>query len=230
MLVEDEEIIRNGLKKMIEQVIGGYTICAEAENAEDALLMLEKVQPDILITDIKMENMNGLEMIRKIKLKNDNLPIIIISGYAYFQFAKEAILYGASAYLLKPVNRMELMQVLEKCVPVQPAEEDESHNLLIQKVKAIIKEKLGEEISLRNIADEIGINHQYLSALFKECTGKNFSKYVTEKRIQNAKRLLKDTNLKIYEIAEMSGYRSMKHFANVFRENVNCTPSEYRNK
>lgn len=228
LLVEDEGVIRSGLKKMIEQVIGGYVICGEAAGGDEALSILEKSLPDVIVTDIKMENGDGLDMIRQIRLLHEAIPIVIISGYANFRFAREALKSGVSDYLLKPVDRIELMQALSKACGVRKNEVSHESQL-IQQVKEIIDKQLGEEISLRSIADEVGINHQYLSALFKNQTGQNFLKYVTDHRMRQATHLLKESNLKIYEIAMISGYRSIKHFTSVFREYTGTTPTEYRN-
>jgi YesN/AraC family two-component response regulator len=230
LLVEDEDIIRRGLKKMIEQVIGGYTICGESPDGQDALALIERTQPDVLITDIKLETVSGLELIHNIRLQNKVLPIIIISGHADFLYAKTAINYGVSAYLLKPVNRIELMQALIKTCSPEDDDSEKENDAIIQKIKTIISRQLDKEISLRIISDKVGLNHQYLSALFKRRTGKNFSKYVTEKRIEKAKNLLLESNLKIYEISELSGYHSIKHFTNVFRTMEGCTPSEFKNR
>lgn len=230
LLVEDEEIIRKGIKKMIEQVIGGYEVCFEAVDGQEALRMLEYAQPHVIITDIRMEHLNGLELIQKVRMQNETLPIIIISGYADFHYAQTAIAYGASAYLIKPVDRIELIQALAKACPVQEdSPEAIDGNQIIARVKTLIKSQLNRSISLRTVADEVGINHQYLSALFKSITGENFSHYVTRKRIEKARYLLSSTTLKVYEIAGLTGYRSEKHFSSSFKSMTGLTPSEFRN-
>lgn len=228
MLVEDEPVIRAGLRKLLEQVIGGYTVCAEAENGAEALRLLARAQPDVVITDLKMDVMGGLALLEKIHLLDERLPVIIISGYSDFPFAQKAIRYNAKAYLLKPVDRLELMQALARACPAEGEGDDAQGNLLVQKAKALIKRKLSEELSLRGIAEEIGLNHQYLSAYFKKHTGKNFSRYIAEKRIALAQKHLRDSRLKVYEVAELSGYRSLTHFTNAFKEIAGCTPTEYR--
>ncbi|NLI22510.1 MAG: response regulator [Clostridiales bacterium] len=228
MLVEDEAVIRSGLKKLLEQVIGGFCVCAEAGDGAEALRLLPRAQPDVVITDLKMDGVSGLELIEKLHLLDANLPVIIISGYSDFQYAQTAIRHGAKAYLLKPVDRVELMQALSRACPAPAAEDDPDGNLIVQRAKVIIKSRLSEEISLRSIAEEIGMNHQYLSAFFKKHTGKNFSRYIAEKRIALAQKHLKDSRLRVYEVAELSGYHSLKHFTGVFKEIAGCTPTEYR--
>ncbi len=239
-LVEDEAIIRAGLKQLIEEVIGGYQIVGEAANGKQALEALKGTQPDLLITDIRMNEMNGIDMVGRIRDHQPDLPIIILSGYAEFEYAKQALRYGISDYLLKPVDRIELTQALDKIkrkletssLASETADEEEgqSGRQLIRKVKELVAERLDQEISLQYMADQVHLNHQYLSVLFKSETGQNFSDYVTVSRMNKAKQLLKDTNLKIYEIAALSGYMSAKHFMAVFKDTVGMTPSQYRNQ
>lgn len=231
LLVEDERMIRAGLKKLIEDVIGGYTVSGEADSGGEALRIFDHVDPDIVITDIRMPGMRGLEMIRQLRALHRDLPVIVISGYAEFEYAREAIRYGVTSYLLKPVDRVELMQALAGIeAPAPDSEGSGDENQLIKKVKQIIRERPGEDLSLKAVSDEVGLNPQYLSALFKKKTGENFSRYITEQRMKYAKKLLKDSNLKIYEIARATGYQSNKHFSNTFHEITGMTPSEYRDE
>ncbi len=239
-LVEDEAIIRAGLKQLIEEVIGGYQVVGEAANGKQALEALKGTQPDLLITDIRMNEMNGIDMVGRIRDHQPDLPIIILSGYAEFEYAKQALRYGISDYLLKPVDRIELTQALEKIkrrlepadlsARLEDVEDGQSGRQLIRKVKELVAERLDQEISLQYMADQVHLNHQYLSVLFKSETGQNFSDYVTCSRMNKAKQLLKETNLKIYEVAALSGYMSSKHFMAVFKDTVGMTPSQYRNQ
>ncbi|MEK3884571.1 response regulator [Paenibacillus sp. PL2-23] len=240
-LVEDEAIIRSGLKQLIEEVIGGFQVIGEAANGREALEALESRKPDILITDIRMNEMNGLEMIRRLRERCPELDILILSGYADFEYAKQAIRYGISDYLLKPVDRVELTQALEQFKRkrrqlepgVEQTREDEEATQgrqLIRRVKELVAARLDQEISLQYMAEQVHLNHQYLSVLFKNETGQNFSDYVTQCRMNKAKQLLKETNLKIYEVAQLSGYASSKHFMAVFKDSVGVTPSQYRDQ
>lgn len=238
MLVEDEETIRKGLKRLIEETIGGFRVIAEAGNGKEALELLHAKQPDLVISDIRMAEMDGLEMIKRIRERHQELHLIIISGYAEFEYAKQALRYGVADYLLKPIDRVELAQVLDKFRKVKQQggnvaskeadEEGRQSRALIRRVKAMIEERLDQEISLQLIADQVHLNHQYLSVLFKTETGQNFSEYVTRSRIDKAKQLLAGTHLKIYEVAQLSGYMSAKHFMSVFKSMEGTTPSEYR--
>lgn len=242
MLAEDEEQIRAGLKKTIEGVIGGFQVIAEAANGKEALEAAKRVNPDIVVTDIRMPEMNGLDMIRRLRGDFPNLFVIIVSGYGDFEYAKQAIKYQVTEYLLKPVNRVELAEVLQRIraslddtrqselAGDESAEETGESRHVIRKVKDIVLQSLDQDISLHRVAEQVNLTHHYLSMLFKTTTGQNYSDFVTESRMRRSRQLLKETNLKIHEIAQLTGYVSAKHFMNVFKQKVGSTPSDYRNR
>ena len=128
-LVEDEAIIRRGIKKNVEWEKNGFTFVGEAGDGEYAYPQILKTEPDILITDIKMPFMDGLELSHLVKKILPNTKIIILSGYNEFEYAKEAITIGISEYLLKPVTAASLTAVLRK-VKEEIREEKEKSRLL----------------------------------------------------------------------------------------------------
>lgn len=235
LLVEDEAVIRSGLKKLIEEVVTGFKVEAEAANGREALQLLQHSPPDLLITDIRMAELNGLDLIRRVREQYPALAILIISGYSDFEYAKQAMRYGVSDYLLKPVDRSELAQFLDKLKrqwqPAANAEggEDKSRPV-IRRIKELVQQRLDQEITLQSIAEQVHLNAKYLSDLFKAETGQPFSDFVTEARMERAKKLLKESGLKIYEVATLCGYSSAKHFTVAFRQVVGLSPSEYRDQ
>ena len=128
-LVEDETIIRQGIKHNIDWNSNGFELVGEAGDGEYAYPMILKHQPDILLTDVKMPFMDGLELSRAVKKVLPKTKIIVISGYNEFDYAKEAIKIGISDYLLKPVTSASLMEALKK-VADQILEEQENSRLL----------------------------------------------------------------------------------------------------
>ena len=128
-LVEDEIVIRNGIKNSIEWEKEGYEFVGEASDGELAYPMIVKERPDILITDIKMPFMDGLELSRLVRKELPELKILILSGYDEFDYAKEAISLGVTEYLLKPVSSAKLLETL-KGVSVIIEQEREERDLL----------------------------------------------------------------------------------------------------
>ena len=113
-LVEDEFVIREGIKNNIDWKAHGYEFCGEAGDGELAYPMIQRLRPDIVITDIRMPFMDGLELSRLIRRELPDIEIIILSGYQEFEYAKEAIKLGVAQYLSKPINGEELLAELEE--------------------------------------------------------------------------------------------------------------------
>lgn len=114
LIADDEERICQLIKALIDWEAMGLELAGFAHNGLEADELVGKLQPDILITDIRMPGISGLELIRRVKERSGELEIIVISGYAHFEYAQQAIKYGVGDYLLKPINRAELSATLEK--------------------------------------------------------------------------------------------------------------------
>ncbi|MDF2611102.1 MAG: response regulator [Lachnospiraceae bacterium] len=119
---------------------------------------------------------------------------------------------------------------LEECFHLIQSNMEQSSGLITEKAKKYIKEHYSEEITLNKLSEVVYVNPVYLSRLFKAKTGENFMDYLTRIRIEHAKLLLSDLSLRIYDISELVGYKSRKHFGKVFRDMTGLTPKEYRNK
>ncbi len=234
LLVEDEANLRSGFRRLLENVIGGVKVAGEAANGKEALDWLKCNQADAVLTDIRMGEMGGIELLRRLAALHPELPVVIISGYSDFEYAREAIRFGAVDYLLKPVETVELARVVERLrkrlggeAEAAPAREQEERQV-IRRVKEIIAAQLDQDISLQLLAGQVHLNHRYLSALFKSETGQNLSDYVTRMRIERAKQLLRETRMRVQDIAPLSGYPNVKYFLAIFKQSVGATPSEYR--
>lgn len=166
LVVDDEPLIRDGLRRIIDWEEHGIEIVGEASNGEEALEAIRKFNPDILLTDIKMPVMNGLQLIRTAREKHFNIKTIVISGFDDFQFVKEALKYGVENYILKPISREELSSTLLNTVEKIQSElyakiksrENEfviRDNILYRLVTNRISQKeLQEKSSLLNINTE----------------------------------------------------------------------------
>ncbi|MEC1526177.1 response regulator [Neobacillus niacini] len=226
LVVEDEAIIRQGLKVLLEQVIGGYRV-TEAKSGEEGLILFHQRMPHLIITDIRMGGMDGLTFSSRIRQVSDDVPIIILSGHSDFEYARKAMRYGINDYLLKPINRIELSETLSKIFKDEEEEKVETSNQF-QKIVKYINDNLSREITLKHIADYVYLNPQYVGQLFKSELNQTFTEYITEERLKRAKQLLKGTSLKVYEVAQLSGYKSPKHFMAVFKQEVGTTPVQFR--
>ena len=112
-LVEDEFVVREGIKKNVDWKSHGYEFCGEASDGELAYPMIQKLKPDIVITDIRMPFMDGLTLSRLIKKEMPWIEIIVLTGHEEFEYAKEAIKIGIAEYLSKPINGEELLKEVD---------------------------------------------------------------------------------------------------------------------
>lgn len=114
MLVDDEEEVRKAMIRKMDWEQLGFTVAGDAENGEDALEKLELLEPDVVMTDIRMPYMDGLTLVARIREKYPFIKILIFSGYDDFEYAKQAIKYRVTEYILKPVNGEELAEILKR--------------------------------------------------------------------------------------------------------------------
>mgnify|MGYP000873820445 CR=1 FL=1 len=113
LLVDDEPYVREGIKKLINWEECGFILCGEAANGEEAIQLVETLSPHVIIVDIKMPVMDGLELIKYVSEKyQEKIKFIILSGYNEFTFAQTAMKYNVKNYLLKPIDEDELCQTL----------------------------------------------------------------------------------------------------------------------
>lgn len=186
IIVDDEPKIRKGLFKLLEAQ-EGFKVTGVFEDVHSALKALYELEADVIITDIKMPEVSGLELIRQIRERNLNIRIIILSGYSNFSYAQKAIELGVTRYLLKPTDPRELLSVLREVerelLPEAPEYEgrqgqaadgeNEIGNLLVVKAIQYIEVHYGGKITLKDMARELHLSPNYLCELFKRHTGKN---------------------------------------------------------
>ncbi len=144
IIVDDEFLVRLGLKTTINWSDYGYNIIGEAANGHEALEMFDKYQPDILMTDIKMPGMDGLELISAVKHKNKKVKVVILTNYSDFDYARRAIKLGASQYLLKSeITEKNLIEML-KTLSIESSDEEEPLPTLKQQQEAYLQNQILE--------------------------------------------------------------------------------------
>lgn len=237
LVADDEDIIRKGIAKYIILHTERF-IVYEAKNGQEAIDLLVKYQPDIMLLDVQMPLKDGIEVMQAAKNAGLDPVIIILSGYDEFKYAQQAIRYGAKEYLLKPLRASDILECLDKMADKyigaveddNSADEAEQTNYFIQAAKEYITEHCTENISLADVAEAAGISSGYLSTMFTQYEKCNFVDYLNKVRIEMACRYLEQKNLKNYEIAYKTGFRDEKYFSKVFKKIKGVTPREYRNK
>lgn len=255
LVVDDEPLMRQGFSMFFDWEKYLINDVIEAENGSEAIRISRKEKPDIVISDIRMSEIDGLKMIEALKEIIPDAVFIIISGYDNFDYAKQAISLGVLHYLVKPIHSIELHEVMLKCIKKieeqnrrKKAEKELYDKLresmpvlrnnfglgkprkIIEEITAYVKENINTEISLNKIAEKFYYNPNYLSRLFKEETNTNFLEYVNEIRMQMAMELFDTTDMAAYSICEKVGYRDYKYFTTIFKRIAKMTPHEYRNR
>lgn len=236
ILVDDDRWARADIRASLESIGCGFEIAAEFENAPTALAWLDGHHADLIITDICMARQSGLDMIRVAREEGLDALYVIISGYDDFSYIQEAFRHQVFYYMLKPLNDGELRAMLERAhaqldgrkkqtAPVGPTSEMPD---LLSSVKAYIRERYAEEMTLDDLAKHFHVNSSYLSNLFTKKTGMTFSYYRNTIRIARAKALLEHGEMSVSEIAFDIGYSNLSYFNRMFKELVGVTPVQYR--
>ncbi|NOU86131.1 helix-turn-helix domain-containing protein [Paenibacillus sp. LMG 31460] len=236
ILVDDERWVRVVLRKAVEQTKLPFEIVQECANGLEAIDALQKHEADLVISDVKMPIMDGIALAEQMTQVSANL--ILVSGYDDFQLAQQAIRFGVKDYLLKPVE----MEAMADCLGrwMQDRTTKSARHLAdspligtdelsaIEQVQQFIGSNLSRDITLTDAAALVHLNPSYLSQLFKQQTGGKFVDYVIEMRMEEAKKLLIKTSLRVSEIAERLGYGDISYFSSTFKKLTGCSPLEYR--
>lgn len=232
VLADDERIALKMVNKLIDWKGLDLTLVGWAENGPDLLELIREKKPDIVVTDIMMPGMTGLEIIAKALEEGMTPRFVITSAYANFTYAQTAMRLGVRDFLEKPVDSQELNQALKKIVKEMPVQDKtmSAVSAVIRTVKNYIDDHYAQKITLENVSNEAYVSPNYLSGLFKKEMGVNFSEYLTEVRINKAKVLLGDLKYSIEEISGMVGFKDSGYFCSVFRKKVGCSPTEFRKK
>ena len=241
LIVEDEEMIRKGIVLTVDWSSLDCVVVAEASNGEEGLLAAQRYRPTLIITDLKMPRMDGLEMVRQLRQMGNNAHVIILTAYDTFEYAQNAIRLGAVDYILKPFHDGDLEQAI-KSIQTRFSDGGRSVPALgdglkkgdkskyVQSTIAFIWEHFADpSLSISSIAQMLGISEGHLSHTFKKETDSTLLAYLTRVRIRKAMELLQDCRVKVYEVAEQVGYRDIAYFSATFKKMVGVSPSEYQN-
>lgn len=240
LLVDDEPIQLRGLCKYVHWDKFGCEKPDCVTSAKEAMLYMEKAYYDVVITDVTMPEMSGLQLIELARKQLKKVPcFVILSGYDEFKYAQEAIKLGVRFYVLKPVKVEEIEDVL--CTiwiesnntfvgtsdKQEPISTEKVHPVIFQVIQFIDRE-YASNINIQILSEQFAINGSYLSSLFKKEMNMNFGTYLTKVRMRKAVGLLKEGNYRVAEIAEKVGYQTASYFSEQFRKEFGCNPKDYK--
>lgn len=248
LVVEDEPIVRRGIMTLIPYEQFGINKVFEASNGMDALQIVREEMIDLILCDINMPKLNGLDFAKLVKEEKPWTKIALITGYDFFEYAKQALKIGVEDYILKPVSKKDIEEVINNLV--KKIEKDATLRELVtgnpnhfdelleidstgykKQIHGIIEENLREEsFSLSFLADKMGLSVNYMSTLFKKLYGINFQDYLLQERLEKSKRLLLSTSMKNYEIAEQVGIYDPNYFSTLFKKKYGLSPNQFKRK
>ncbi|MCZ8523300.1 MULTISPECIES: response regulator transcription factor [Paenibacillus] len=238
LLVDDEKWVRTSLRKVIERTGLPFEVAREASHGLEALDALKEHPVDMVLTDVRMPVMNGMSFVQQLRQANREQSVVVVSGHDDFSYVQQALRMGVTDYLLKPVEVEEMHACLTGWLQAQAARGQEAASPAascdpadrspVEQVLVYIRERLGGELTLTEAAARVHLNPSYLSQLFKQQLGRGFVEHIVEMRMEEAKRLLAATSLRISEVASRVGYTDVAYFSNTFKRSAGCTPTEYR--
>lgn len=250
LLVEDEEMIRKGLRYTFDWVLAGCVVVDEAENGQEGTEKILALRPDIVITDVGMPIKNGLEMLRE-TVDKCGYSAIIISVYSEFELAKTAIQLGVSEYLVKPLEHSQLLVALEQAKErvemrryyargrssgrsdlstlsvLEDIDWDAAENHLVGKMVRYIEENYASKISINDLVIPLRASTAYLAQHFKEKVGYTFNEFLNRFRIQRAIQLMKKGEGKVAVIATEVGFSDYTYFIRVFKKYTDMVPGQF---
>ena len=257
MLVEDEALVRESMAQNTNWEKFGFAPPHVFENGRQAADHPETVLPDVVITDICMPFLDGLELAKLVYERFPETIVVVLTGFSEFSYAQKAIRYHVHDYLLKPVDpdeleasvrramrQIETERKLEELAAAQPQPEqteteeeaedapEEGENsqtaLVMAHVRRYLEDNYMFDLSLDSVGEILHISPAYLSAQFKKYQKMNFLDCLTELRINAAKELLADPFRSSAEVASMVGYEDASYFARAFKKRTGMTPTQYR--
>ncbi|GGE31014.1 DNA-binding response regulator [Pullulanibacillus camelliae] len=252
LLVEDEDLVRNGIKRFVSFSELNIEEIYEAANGEEGLRLFQEHQPDLVLLDINMPRMNGLDFAAKVKAIKPSVKMAVITGYDYYDYAVTALKLGINDYVLKPVSRNDVFEVLNKLVGALKQEGQQSELLALlqdfqmkaepdktsaysddeqKQIMRIIEENLANpRFSLTVLAGQMGFSAGYMSTLFKKLFKVSFQDYLVSWRLEHAKLLLLASDKKVYEISEDVGFDNPNYFSATFKKKFGISPLHYRDQ
>lgn len=237
LVIDDDPIIRNLLVELLKE----HYCPLSAENGSEGLSILGSNQIALTLLDIKLNGMDGIEVLRQIRGKPSDVPVLMMTGYSHHDMAVECANIGIQGYILKPFKPVELKQKIDSTIRPERrevfrkteykelAKAVTSNDHIVKSALNVIHSRYKDpNLSRRFIADVLGISEEYLSKKFDNECGLSLPEYITGLRLIDAERLLRESEHKISKIAAFVGFSSLNYFSTVFKKRHNTTPLQYR--
>ena len=242
LVVDDETVVRRGIVLGVDWAAMGCVIVGEAANGLEGIQAVERYKPNLIITDVRMPKMDGNEMMQELRRRGCQAHAILLTAYSDFEYVRSALQLGADDYLLKPFRDQELAAAVERVRQKLQERWEKGNDIELPLVKGdkskyvlkaleyISAHYADSGISITTIANHLGVSEGHLSHVFKKETNYTVVGYLTQYRIHMAMKLLRDRNHKVYEVAELVGYKDVAYFGSTFKKLTGVSPSEYQDR
>ena len=240
MIIDDEESARKLMRAGIKWDTHNMEVVGEAASGIEAINIIDDIKPDLAFVDISMPFMDGIEFTKTATDRYPNLIIIIMTAINQFEYARKCVSLPVFDYMLKPMVRAEISDVLERAkkrldeskdywedsksdMESEPSGENNSTEL----IKKYVEENFADSMfNLTFLAQYFGFSASYLSRKFKQDTGKNFVEYLNDLRMKKAVKIAK-SNIKMYQIAAEVGIPDPNYFSKCFKKYTGMSYSDY---
>ena len=241
IVAEDEPLLLQNTVSKVRALELGFEVVATAQTGIQALEHIERLHPDLLITDIRMPVMDGLELIERAREAQPGLDCVIISGYSDFEYAQRACRLQAFDYLLKPVDPAQLRDALARLKARYAVQEremaktfvpgDQSHREVAEALKAYLDEHYAEDVKMNLIAESLNYSAGHISRIFQQTYDVSPNRYLITLRINRACALLtSDSALTVRAVGEAVGYPEQGYFSRIFKKYTGMNPQQYRDE
>lgn len=241
IIADDQPLSRNGLKKIVNWNELGFDVVEVFADGSEVLEYLESNQAEVLLLDVVMNKVSGLEVAKWIAQHKRKTKVVLISGYREFENARRAVEYGVSSYLLKPMESREIKEVFRKVKTMLDEEAKLGLNLemgvssssetdmeLIRLAEKYIENHLDQMICVDDIAENLFISKGHFQREFKRIKGITVMEYVVQIKMEKAKELLLKKERNYMDIAKILGYSDVKYFQKSFKKYTGYSMREYQ--
>ncbi len=241
VVAEDESLILQNMVKKIHALDPDIDVAGIAEDGRAALDAIELHYPDVLLTDIRMPLLDGLELARIASIYHPYLKTIVVSGFDDFEYAQKAIRYGVKRYLLKPLQLDELREALRDIRLALDEEDDilearlgdrgdgNESRAIVDEVEVFLRQHFHRKIDLEAIAREYSMSSSQLCKLFRKVRMDTPVRYLKILRLNEARHLLTQRpEIEVKTVGELVGYPDQFYFSRVFKSATGKSPSDFR--
>ncbi|KGK85057.1 histidine kinase [Desulfosporosinus sp. HMP52] len=240
LIVEDELLELEFLKSIVAEELDPKDKLITCDNGIQAVKLAKQYRPDVIIMDILIPEMDGLQALQEIKKFLPQVSVVILSACSDFSYAQTAIRLRVQDYLLKPIKPSVFKQVFHdllatvadnKIDPDEEIVEQQTDQIyLIEKSLKYIHDNFKQKLPLQLVSSKVFLNPQYFSRIFKKEVGVSYIDYVNKLKIEYACKLLETTDYPAYRISSECGFTDPSYFNRVFVQQMNMTPKAYRRK